>query len=198
MASTIPANRDVTLIRGKDFGFVATLHTNQAKTAQVDLTDATIVAKVIDNYNDRNVLATMAGSVIDATGGKIRIFLAKATIDALGDPAGADDDDPSPQLGYWFASIVHGASAASWTVNGAHAVGATSIAIQSGTGDFGQWTSVDFADGNDYEVSAWNGSDTLTLTDGLVAALSGGEAVSAANREYQYFRGAVFLDRGEA
>ena len=194
----VPAIVPITIRYGADFNLTLKFYEDAAKTTALDLTGNSFDCRIIDDYNNPMTLATMTSDLIDASNGLSRHRLTEATINALTDDTGAGEDQEAPDFAKWYCNVVHGGSGSptSWTVSGAHSAGATAITLTGGSGDFSKWAFVDFADGNDYEIDSWDsGTSVLTLSTGLVAALSGGEAASQTAQTYQYFIGSVALGR---
>jgi hypothetical protein len=200
MAGVVPGTADIELHRGNDFELIGTIYTDESKDTEFNLTGCTLESKVIDNFNDRNTLATFDSDVIDPTNGVIRCFLARATVDALTADSSADNAEAGPLIGHWYLDIIHGGTLTSWLVNGALLGGETTITYDGGaaTDEIAKWAAVQFASQDErYEINAvaTGASGTFGIASPILTAVSNNATITLVDRKYPYAKGRVTLDR---
>lgn len=79
--------------------------------APIDVTGATVVAKVRSAFPDASPLVTLTGTVIDGPGGVIGLSLSAAAIAGIAVPVGTTSTVRDVSVGSWDATITVGA----WT-----------------------------------------------------------------------------------
>jgi hypothetical protein len=101
-------NTDLIILQGSDFQ--RTLTVSDVETnAPIDLTGATVEAKVRDNFGTTsNVLATFTAAITDAPNGQATISLTAAQTAALVAPAGTQDAARLAAIGFWDLEFTEG------------------------------------------------------------------------------------------
>jgi hypothetical protein len=97
---------NITLIEGSTFDRVVTL-TDQASSAAIDISGATITAKIKPDYASTTTLATFTCSLVnDGTDGKFRMYMSAQTTAALTDNwEGAQKSRDVPRYGVYDLKI---------------------------------------------------------------------------------------------